>query len=913
MRMHLKTWLRLMAAAVAAAAAARCAPAAESPCKVRIAQPSPGLALDDLVLYTQNAVEFGADKNGKADSTAAIQAALDECAKAKGGTVYLPAGRYRVDGRLRVVGGVTLRGEWLSPEKGGLGRGTILMAFSGRGEGKPDSGAFVDVSSGACLRDVGIWYPEQSADEPVPYPAAIRGHGHSTVFNITLYNAWTGFWNNDCSSMLIRRMYGTPLSLGIHGAYAYDIPRIEHVGFSPKYWAESGLPGAPKGSSLSKLKAFLRRHLVCIQGGEQDWGYWWDLDLECCLKGLFLTAIPDDEGKKVVPGNICAGNVRIRDSSVGIYLENAGYPGFMLTYGDVTSRVCPIYFAAKPDYSKYEEMGIKPSYQRTSSLLVTGVALHGGKYSVASMKDGGHGVNLSRCTFSGYERAAVRAATGSVTVSKCEFEGRGVPQFEMGEKADQLILVGNAFKGRLSVRGWGDDDSRIVRDDGGGKEIPRISYAFDHVPSRKPAGTQVWNVCDFGAARGTLDSLPAEDSTAAFQKALDAAGARGGTVYVPAGVYRMEGSLSVPAGVELRGSFEGAHYGNSTSAGTQLWVYGGKDRPTGAPFVTLSRGSGFKGFTVFYPEQGWRDSPDAPEEARVKAYPPTVRTAAGCWVQNCTIVCCWTAIDAMTRKSDNVEIVDVTGAAMNATLEMGHGTTGGVVRNLHFNYSNWTHQGRFPNRPKEMDGGEGLVQYTNRKVNGLVLGDVSNVSFFSCFNILVSDQIVLERDRYTGGSFRGKMWGVAFDAAHNGVVGRANCGAVIGLVASMGVFNQRGGGCYAVTDPKFRGRIVFSNADLWGGSSRVADVGGGTVTFSQLLSWCNLGAVCLGGGEMNMLCSTYVGDHVGLNDKRDCIRYEAGARGVAVGNLDCRRMLRMTIDPSAKVSSSANGAGPDDR
>ena len=876
---------------------------------VRIAEPSLGLAVEDFVVYTHNAVEYGADRTGKSDSTAAIQSALDECRKAQGGTVYLPAGRYRVDGTLKIEGGVSLRGEWLSPEKGGLGRGTILMAYAGRGDENPDKNPFVRVASGACLRDVGIWYPEQNADSPVPYPAAIRGSGHSTVFNVTLYNAWIGFWNNDCSSMLIRRMYGTPLKLGIHGAYAYDIPRIEHVRFSPKYWSESGFPGAPKGAALQRFKAFLRKNLTCIQGGEQDWGYWWDIDLECCLKGLFLTAIPDNEGKKLVPGNICAGNVRIRDSAVGVYAENAGYPCFMMTYGDITSRVCPIYFADKPDYSKYEEMGIKPQYARASSLLITGVALHGGKYSVGSVKKGPYGLNFSDCTFSGYERAAVRAATGSVTVSKCTFTGKSETAFELTEEVDQLVMVGNTFKSGSGVKGLASGDPRILREEKADKSMLSVSYTFNHVPSRMPAGRSVWDVTDFGAKAGMNGKPPEEDSTSAFQKALDAAGAtKGGTVYVPAGIYRLEGSLRVPSGVELRGSFEGAHYGNSTDRGTQLWVYGNKDRPSGAPFVTLSRASGFKGFTVLYPEQGWTDSTEAMDVARVKKYPPTVRTAPDCWVQNCTIVCCWTAIDAMTVRSDGLEISDVTGAALYATLEIGHGTTGGVVRNVHFNYSNWTHQWKFPNQPKKEYGGGDLVEYTTREVKGLVLGDVSKVLFFSCFNILVAEQIVLERDRFTGGSFKGKMWGVAFDAAHNGVLGRAGCNAVIGLVASMGVFNQRGGGCYAVTDPAFAGRIIFANADLWGGSSRVADVSGGSVTFSQLLAWCNREAVCRKGGEMNVAASTFVGDHIGDNDPRDCIRFEDGSKGSAVGNVECKKHLRMTIDSSAKVVTAANGA-----
>lgn len=163
--------------------------------KVRIATPSDGMSSCDLIVYTADATEFGADKTGKVDSTPAIQSALDMCDKAEGGTVFLPAGRYRVEGRLEIRGGTSLRGEWVSPDAGGLGNGTILMAYAGRGEEKPDSNAFIRLHSGGCLRDLGVWYPEQKASAPVAYPATIHGSGHTTMCNITLYNnadVWSG-------------------------------------------------------------------------------------------------------------------------------------------------------------------------------------------------------------------------------------------------------------------------------------------------------------------------------------------------------------------------------------------------------------------------------------------------------------------------------------------------------------------------------------------------------------------------------------------------------------------------------------------------------------------------------------------------------------------------------------------------
>ena len=62
------------------------------------------------------AAEFGADPRGEADSTAAIQAAVDRVSRLRGGTVLLPAGLYRCDGVIAVgSSGVVVRGE--DPER----------------------------------------------------------------------------------------------------------------------------------------------------------------------------------------------------------------------------------------------------------------------------------------------------------------------------------------------------------------------------------------------------------------------------------------------------------------------------------------------------------------------------------------------------------------------------------------------------------------------------------------------------------------------------------------------------------------------------------------------------------------------------------------------------------------------------
>ncbi len=104
---------------------------------------------------------YSADATGAQDATAAIQKALDAVASLNGGVVYLPAGKYRLNGSLRLAYGVSMVGV-----QGGTAK-TLLLAYYGRGEA--DKLPLINaVSSETGIIGISVFYPEQKPESIVP-------------------------------------------------------------------------------------------------------------------------------------------------------------------------------------------------------------------------------------------------------------------------------------------------------------------------------------------------------------------------------------------------------------------------------------------------------------------------------------------------------------------------------------------------------------------------------------------------------------------------------------------------------------------------------------------------------------------------------------------------------------------------
>ncbi len=143
-----------------------------------------------------------------------------------------------------------------------------------------------------------------------------------------------------------------------------------------------------------------------------------------------------------------------------------------------------------------------------------------------------------------------------------------------------------------------------------------------------------WNVKQAGAVAGGQ-----EDCTGVFQKLLDEAGsAGGGVVEVPAGRYRINTGLSIPANVTLKGIYlvsPTLHRGSTGElTGSVLLAYAGRGTTNGLPFIRLAGdNAAIAGLVITYPDWKQTDVPPVP-------YPPCVlsENTANVGVSDCLLL-----------------------------------------------------------------------------------------------------------------------------------------------------------------------------------------------------------------------------------------------------------------------------------
>ncbi|MBM4153255.1 MAG: hypothetical protein FJ220_07020 [Kiritimatiellaceae bacterium] len=248
------------------------------------------------------------------------------------------------------------------------------------------------------------------------------------------------------------------------------------------------------------------------------------------------------------------------------------------------------------------------------------------------------------------------------------------------------------------------------------------------------------NVKDFGAkADGT------SDDTQAIQAALDAAVTRGGICFLPAGRYRIDGSLTVPGGVMMKGSYEGTPH-PKCPIGTVLYIYGGKGNEEATPTITLKFNAGVRNLMFHYPEQM------APPN--VIPYPWTIQIDGElCQVIDVAMTNPYKMIDAGSKVNELHFIRNVFACPLKIGVYIDRCYDVGRVENVHLNPNLWPRIGlepMLPAPPKDYAGDEDkywneiLIPYLKTNLIGFKIGKTDWEYMSNCFVIFAKQGFLFD-------------------------------------------------------------------------------------------------------------------------------------------------------------------------
>ncbi|MCU0857765.1 MAG: glycoside hydrolase family 55 protein, partial [Pontiellaceae bacterium] len=608
---------------------------------------------------------FGIVADGVTDVTDEIQSALVIIGNLGGGVLFLPAGFYKVGGNLTVPSKVMLRGDWRKPVPGQPVAGTVLMAYAGRGD--TNAAPFISLNNSAGLNGLSIWYPEQLPANIQPYSPTLGNGGGATVENVTLVNAYFGFTsylNGTTARPFLRNIYGTPLKTGIEFDRLADIGRIETVHFSPDFWAGSGLANAP---TAGQHRAWIYNNGTGLIVRRIDWSYSCYVTVEGYNIGLALRPTRFIEDTANPEGQSYGFN--LIGCKTGVYIETSSYAGYQCTRFNIQGS----------------ETGIHLGPNTSESTLFHTCSVEGSRAALCC--EGANArVLMMSCAI---QQGPVQMERGYLSILNSDFLTASASHIELGSAVRGASILGNRFTGGARIMNNSLYPVNINHAPLGAAALPEYDYKKP-AKAYRPAKTNLYVVTKSpynAPADGVTDAAPA------FQSALSAAGSNGGgIVFVPGGNYRLNGTLTVPAGVELRGIYDIPS--DTKMKGSVLNVYPGRNNAAGTPFIQLQAGSGIRGLTFHYPEQIYNTN-DTVNFGMVP-YPFLIRgLGADVYAINLAATIPYQLLDLATFRCDRHYIDYIFSTALKTGIHVGNGSAGGQIHNCQFNPSAYTHAGGY--------------------------------------------------------------------------------------------------------------------------------------------------------------------------------------------------------------------------
>ncbi|OCT12219.1 S-layer protein [Paenibacillus pectinilyticus] len=761
-------------------------------------------ATPDVVIADFNVADFGAVGDGIKDDTRAIQDALDAAGSHGGGVVFAPVGHYKLTGTLLVPTGVTLRGDWESPDSvNGKVNGTVLDAYAGRGDENGTSLIQLQQSSG--ITHLSIWYPEQSLEQLTAYPWTIEQltGDNATVSSVTLVNSYNGVkigpvWNE---LHYVHDLFGTVLKTGVFLDFTTDIGRIEHVRLSPSYWAQSGLPGAPAQPALF---GYMTTHTEGIVMGRSDWEYMSDIGISGFKTGMRITT----RTGSLETANAQLYKINITDCNVALKIEGVNDYGLLVTDSTFKANV------GADAKAVYATQGFHSIVQFNKVTLASEAAS-------AVVSEGSGVLSFENSSFENWGNQAggfaLAVDSGSIILGQVIFQ-KPDHHVLMKENVQALNAVNSGYQGELKVENQSALAELNVRKDESYvlETLPEVA-SLDRAVLPKPATAQLFDVT---AAPYAADASGRTDVSAVIQQALtDAGEAGGGTVYLPAGIYRADSRLTVPSGVELRGSWDVPHH--TIGGGTVLFTNYGLNQSNGDAFITLEASAGIKGLSVYYDQQNYID---------VKPYAWTVQGKGhDVYAINTTLINPYQGIDFGSYDTSGHYIDYVAGSPLKEGIYVGGGSSSGWVRNVQFN-PHYYGRNNYPNHP-EGNNGDVVWNYQKEHLDAFRIGHATGETIFNTF--VYGSQYGIHFVGQNGSGAEAIIIGHGTDGSKKGAFIEQAGPMGLSMMNTELVSLSTSDKVYVTVGPEFTSKLSMFNSSMWGDTTRSFDIDAGDVHIQQ--------------------------------------------------------------------------------
>ena len=676
----------------------------------------------DKSVCIANVVQYGAKGDGVTDDYGAFNQAIKAAQNNGGGTVFVPEGVYYVGTPLGLPANVLLRGEYDSPETSGYGGGTtILTDYDATGL---YSLPFISLSSCSGLRNIAVYYLNQDFAKPRDLAPCV-GFGSraigTTLENVMIYNAsyplYLAGYGNACH--VYNQVWATPLKIGLLSDNNGDVTSFINLYMDAKYYANCGFSGAPQSEQDREALYDALQEAVGFIFERHDTPYANSLYSHDIGTALIVRESSNPnretwENSGGFAGGCLLYNFDFTGCHTGIQIEKV-LVGCSFTKGRVETR------------GGANTAGVKVTKNFRTDAQFSAVDFAGCPQNVVYNDCANGNIQFVDCTFKDWSGNGVFSSAGNLYLSGCVFEKAGNEIMADGSRG--LGVAGCTFAGtpEISVRKMAAENV-LISPEPLQNSIGRPEVNYDYMV-RKPAAASfdIFNAADYG-----LDPFGEDDCSAAINKALTAAGDNGGgIVYVPAGKYRLDKTLYVPEGVELRGPLETYHSNTviSPEQDVTFYIYGGAGQKEGDGAVVLEKNCGVLGLSFYYPEQNVSGYLEGEEYI---PYPYTITAKGpGCWVRYTVCANSYYMLDfgSAPDTSDYV-ITGVRGQPLKVGIFGGSNSGTGRVEYCNFSLYEWCY-GPLPYKPSF---GPGTYDYegmkTNAKWKAYVMDLLANCDYY---------------------------------------------------------------------------------------------------------------------------------------------------------------------------------------